>query len=239
MSDWILTLSARDKTTGMNIASTMTSLRTCRNMAATAAQASPADDIAEQPGEAPAEGRRDRRPRTLRQPHADELEDVFVLFLPHQVGNLLRVQFHVQHAEDAPLRVDHGQGQQAVQNEELAGVRERRRRRQGDDLPHHDVGQRRLGRIQQQAPCGDHALEAVLGIDHVEVDDAAFDPAILQPPEGLPHRLAHEEPHEILMGVPGYRVAQVLLGDRHRNGLGALRGAASGGAMRPVKAMRA
>ena len=53
-------------------------------------------------------------------------------------------------AQLAALAIDHREGQEAVQGEELAGLQHRGRLGDGDDLPDHDVGQSLVRRVEQQ-----------------------------------------------------------------------------------------
>jgi len=62
----------------------------------------------------------------------------------------VRVPFDIDNPQEAAILVDHREGEQAVECEELARVQHRGRARDGDQLPHHDLTHRLLERIEQQ-----------------------------------------------------------------------------------------
>ena len=182
----MLTLSARDKTTGMNIASTMTSLRTCWNMAATAAQASPAAILQSSQGKRP----RKAAATDARGPSASRTPTSWKMFSFSSCRTRSEISSVYNSTSSTPRMRRCGS---------TTGRASRRCRMKNSQASESvAVAGRAMtcrtmmsasgvsGRIEQQAPRGDHALEAVLGIDHVEVDDAAFDPAVLQPLRASP-----------------------------------------------------
>ena len=147
-----------------------------------------------------------------RQVDADQLEQVVAQSAP-QVAQLVGVQFHVDRADQAALRIDHGKGQKTVQHEELAGVQHGRLGRNGDHAAEHDVGDGGLRRAQQQGPRGNHALEAVFVVDHVEIDDPGRRRRLPQGHERLADGMVDAEPSQLRAHVTHDRVGQVRFGD--------------------------
>ncbi|MCR4412928.1 MAG: hypothetical protein NUV77_10965 [Thermoguttaceae bacterium] len=147
----------------------------------------------------------------LGQPDPDELEHVLALFAAGQVGDLVGVQFDVDHPHEPPLVVDHGQGQEAMENEELARIQERGRCRKRDHVRIGKSGDRSFRRIQEQSPRGEHSHQPVLLVDHIEVHDPPLPAATLNAPEGLGHGVAHRKPNEILAHVLRHRVVEAMV----------------------------
>jgi hypothetical protein len=125
---------------------------------------------------------------------------------PTRPAQLFCVEVHVDHPDQAVLVVHDGEGQQPVQDEELAGVQHRSVHREGDDLANHDVGDRRLQGAQQQPGGRNDAFEPAVTIDNVEVDNAALRGLLPHGSQSLAYGLADAQPDQVPAHVMGYRV---------------------------------
>ena len=72
---------------------------------------------------------------------------------------------------------------------------------QRDHVAHHHVRHRSLGRVQQHTADGQHALETILAIDDVEVDDPAPDLLLLDLRDSLAQGVVNQDLDEIRAGV--------------------------------------
>ena len=88
-----------------------------------------------------------------------------------------------------------------MQNELLAGIEQSGCGRERDHVAHHHVRHRSLGRVQQHTADGQHALETILAIDDVEVDDPAPDLLLLNLRDSLAQGVVNQDLDEIRAGV--------------------------------------
>src|SRR6266542_606595 len=105
---------------------------------------------------------------------ADELEQVVGPIHISELAEFLRIQLDIDDAQQASGLIDDGESEKAVLDKELAGVENGRLRRQGDYLTEHDVGERSLRRTEEQAARRHDALQMVILVNDVKVDDAAL-----------------------------------------------------------------
>src|SRR5262249_15637700 len=129
-------------------------------------------DVGQQPREALAEGHERAALLGPGQVDADQLEQVVAALAAVDVGQLFGVEVHVHQTQDTALLVHHREGEQLVQDEELARLQDGGGPGDGDDLAHHDFSDRRLGRAEQQATGGHDTPEPAVVVGDVEVDDA-------------------------------------------------------------------
>ena len=101
--------------------------------------------------------------------YADQLKQIVVPLGAVEVDQFVRVEFHVDNAKDAAVLVDHREGQQAVQDEEIAGIKHGRGLQKGNDFPDHDLLNPHVERREQQAADRHHSPQSPFIIDDVEV----------------------------------------------------------------------
>ncbi len=101
--------------------------------------------------------------------YADQLKQIVAPFRTVEVDQFVGVKFNVHNAEDVAILIDHGEGQQAVQDEEIAGIENGYSFQECNDFPDHDFRNPLVERSEQQAADRHHAVQSPFIINDVEV----------------------------------------------------------------------
>ena len=169
--DWLLTLSPNPEDQGEKERQDDALGQGRREGAGQQGTEQAAADRGDQPGEAIAKHPRRRGPAHLGHAKADGLEDLVHPLAFGDVEDVAGERADIDDAGHVLLLIHDRDGEQPVPDEELAGVEDAGRVRDGDDAAHHDIAKRSLQFGGEQAARGDHAHQTVLVIDDVEVDD--------------------------------------------------------------------
>jgi hypothetical protein len=107
--------------------------------------------------------------------NADGLEELVVVAASAQFHDLVGEDADIDDAQQTLLPVDHGDGEELVEDEALARLEQGGSLGKREDPRHHHLADPALQRFGEETPGGNDAGEPALAVDDIEIEDALLE----------------------------------------------------------------